>query len=393
MRGYIPREISNKILKRLKEMPAVALLGPRQCGKSTLAKFLLNSIDETIYLDLERSSDRMKLQDAESFFNANSNALICLDEIQRVPEIFPLLRSIIDERGKNTQFLILGSASRDLIKQSSETLAGRIAYLELTPFTIKELMGSDDFDLNGAWVRGGYPKSYLANDSTSSLEWRLDFIRTFLERDIPQLKTGILPERINRLWQMCAHIHAQTVNYSSLASSLGISDNTVRSYLELLSGAFIVRLLPPFYKNVKKRLIKSHKVFIRDSGLLHALLNIETFNDLLGNPIYGSSWEGFVIENILALLKPNIKASFYRTAKGAEIDLILEKGEKRIAIECKATSSPKVTRGFWNALEDVSPDHAWVIGFIDKPYPVKSKVTITSFQNFLNDKRISDFLM
>ena len=393
MHGYTPRQISNRILKRLKEMPAVALLGPRQCGKSTLARFLLSSIDDTLYLDLERSSDRMKLQDAESFFNANSNVLICLDEIQRVPDIFPLLRSIIDERGKNSQFIILGSASRDLIKQSSETLAGRIAHLELTPFIIKELMELDNFDLNMAWLRGGYPKSYLANDTTSSLEWRFDFIRTFLERDIPQLKTGILPERINRLCQMCAHIHGNTLNYTALASSLGISDNTVRSYLELLSGSFIVRLLPPFYKNNKKRLVKSPKIFIRDSGLLHALLNIETFNDLLGHPVYGPSWEGFVIENILAQLKPNVKASFYRTEKGAEIDLILDKGERRIAIECKATPSPNVSRGFWNAIEDISPDHAWVIGFIDKPYPLQSQTTVLSLQDFLKDKRASDFLI
>ena len=373
-------------------MPAVAILGPRQCGKSTIAKHCLTQWEETLYLDLERPRDRNKLLDAEGFLTTNRDKLICLDEIQRVPELFPLLRGLIDEHGRNGQFLILGSASRELIRQSSESLAGRIAYLELTPFLSGEVQTDELDSLRRLWQRGGYPRSYLARSEEASYNWRIDFIKTFLERDIPMLSRRIPTERMERLWQMCAHNHGQLLNVSQLAGSLGLDGHTVRSYIDLLSGAFVLRVLRPFHGNLKKRLIKSPKVYVRDSGLLHALLGLEAYNDLLGHPVCGSSWEGLVIENVLARIKPTVRASFYRTAKGAELDLILEKGNRRIAVECKASSAPTVSRGFWNAIEDTEVDHAWIVSPLRASYPIREKTTVTSLTGFLTDSRVGGYL-
>lgn len=391
MHGYINRVLSQHMIDRLTKMPAVALLGPRQCGKSTLAGVVLQSLPASIYLDLERPRDRNKLQDAEAFLNLNRDTLICIDEVQRAPEIFALLRSVIDDRNRNGQFLILGSASRDLIRQSSESLAGRISYLELTPFIFSEVVRYNDSPLHTLWLRGGCPRSYLADDDDASFQWRLDFIRTFLERDIPRLNMRIPPQRVERLWQMCAHSHGQLLNSAKLAGALGLSDRTVRSYIDLLAGAFMVRILKPFHANLKKRLVKSPKLYIRDTGLLHTLLGIESVNDLFGHPVYGASWEGFVIENILACLKPQVTASFYRTAKGAEADLLLEKGQTRIVVECKASSAPKCSRGFRNVIDDVKAQHAWVIAPVEDAYPIAENITVASLNAFINNPQINDF--
>ena len=371
-------------------MPAVALLGPRQCGKSTLARFVLESIPSSIYLDLERPADRNKLQDPEAFLRFNHDKLVCFDEIQHAPELFSVLRSVIDDRKTNEQFLILGSASRDLIRQSAESLAGRISYLELTPFVLPEIIHSNLSTLEELWLRGGFPRSLLAKDDESSFQWRLDFVRTFVERDIPQLNMRIPSERIERLWQMCTHCHGQLLNYSKLAGSLGLTDHTIRSYIELLSGAFMLRVLKPFHANLKKRLVKSPKVYIRDTGLLHTLLDIETVNELFGHPVYGSSWESFVIETILARLKPQVSTSFYRTATGTEADLILEKGKIRFAIECKASTAPKISKGFRNVISDLNIRHAWVIAPVEENYPIADDITVTSLPDLLSDALLSE---
>ncbi len=376
MQGYIQRIITADIERKLENMPGVVILGPRQCGKSTLAKAIISEIGGAVYLDLERPSDVSKLRDPEAFFSLNSDQLICLDEIQRVPELFPVLRSVIDENRRNGQFIILGSASPDLMKQSSETLAGRISYFELTPFVLKEVSEDDHSKaLRRLWLRGGFPRSYLAPNEKESFEWRLDFIRTFLERDIPQLGFRTPAKTLERFWRICAHLHGQLLNSSKLGESMGVSHHTVRSYIDMLEQSFVLRVLRPYESNLKKRLIKSPKVYIRDSGILHALLGIGNHNDLLGHPVYGPSWEGLVMENILSLL-PNWKASFYRTSSGSEIDLILEKGNKRVAVECKGSTSPNLSQGFWNAVSELKFKEVWVVAPVKEAYPIEKGVMV-----------------
>jgi predicted AAA+ superfamily ATPase len=262
------------------------------------------------------------------------------------------------------------------MKQSSETLAGRISHFELTPFVLQEV--SEDHHLKTLrklWLRGGFPRSYLAPNEKESFEWRLDFIRTFLERDIPQLGFRTPAKTIERFWRICAHLHGQLLNSSKLGESMGVSHHTVRSYIDMLEQSFVLRVLRPYESNLKKRLIKSPKIYIRDSGILHALLDIEDHNDLLGHPVYGPSWEGLVIENILSLL-PNWKASFYRTSSGSEIDLILEKGNKRVAVECKGSTSPNLNRGFWNAVSELKFKEVWVVAPVKEAYPIEKGVMV-----------------
>lgn len=389
MQDLIERDIRKKIESGLENFPALSILGSRQCGKSTLASMLLSNRKDMLYLDLERPSDRNKLSDPEAFFVLNKDSTICLDEIQRIPELFPVLRSVIDERKRNGQFLILGSASRDLIQQSSESLAGRISHLELTPFLLTEILKvfprKKIFSLRKLWFRGGFPRSFLSRSDEASFEWRVEFIRTFLERDIPQLGFGVPALTMERFWKMCAHCHGQLLNASMLGSSLGVSHHTIRSYIELLTKTFLLRAMPPFEISLKKRTVKSPKIFIRDTGLLHALLNIETQNDLLAHPVYGASWEGFVIENILARIKPSVGFGFYRTAAGAEIDLVLERGRQKIALECKVSSSPNLTKGFWSALKDLEIQLAWVVAPVDEPYPIKENVTVSPLTHFVSE--------
>ncbi len=383
---YINRQISNLITQYLQHFPAVAILGPRQCGKSTLAKQLIKDNPNSVYLDLEKISDRNKLNDPEMFFRINSNKLICLDEIQKQPELFSTLRSIIDENNRNGQFLILGSASRDLIKQSSETLAGRIIYTHLTPFTLSEI-NEDNQKTNNVlleyWIKGGFPRSYLSVNNRISMAWRNSFVETFLQRDLPQMGYNIPPELALRLWKMCAHTQGQLLNASKFGDSLGLNHLTVRKYIDLFHGTFMLRILNPFFANVKKRLVKAPKIYLRDTCILHSLLNINTINDLYNHPVYGSSWETLVIENVLQKYN-SWDSGYYRTSNGAEIDLVLEKGLKKIAIECKVSTTPKPSKGYYIAMEDLKLKSGFIIAPINgEPYPLNEKATVISLDDFL----------
>lgn len=390
MHGYITRLIEEKIHRSLSRSPATAILGPRQCGKSTTARMLLKN-RPSIYLDLQDRVDRNKLAEPELFFDRYREKMICLDEIQMLPEFFSVLRSEIDKDRRPGRFLILGSASRDLIRQSTETLAGRIAYLDLSPFLIHEV--SPSIPWSDLWLRGGFPESTLAKDDADSFDWRLDFIRTFMERDIPGLGFNIPVPVIERLWLLLAHYHGQTVNYHKLAGAADISIPTLKKYLAILEQTYMLRLLPPAETNLKKRLIKSPKVYLRDSGILHALLDIETYDNLLAHPIAGASWEGFVIENIIACYS-RWKPSFMRTANGAEMDLVLERSGRRHVFECKLSKAPKPSRGFYELIDAVQPASAWVIAPVDAPYEISEKVTVCPLQKLssclpfsLNEKK------
>lgn len=384
MHGLLGREAEEAVLSRLRRNPVVAIIGPRQCGKTTLAKEVLGRIPKSVYLDLERPSDAAKLADPEAYFAHHAGETVCLDEVQRVPDLFPVLRSVVDESGRSGQVLVLGSASPDLLRQSSETLAGRVAFVEMTPFLLSELGGGVlERPLETAWLRGGFPRSTLAGSDEESWEWRQDFVRTFLERDVREIRARIALPRLSTFWRMCAHEHGQMLNASRLAAALGVSAHTVRAWLELLEGTFMVRLLPPLEANLGKRLVRSPRVFLRDTGILHALLGIATPDDLLGHPGRGASWEGFVLENVLSRF-PGWNAAFFRTSAGAELDLVLEKGTRRIAVECKASSAPTVTRGFWSALEDLRIDEAWVVAPIDSAFPLGSGVEAVPLRDFLS---------
>jgi len=380
MHEYLIRHSSQTVINRLKQNPAVALLGARQVGKSTLAKHILVEFPNAIYLDLERPSDLNKLNDAEAFLTHFSKQLICIDEIQRAPELFSILRSVIDQTGTNAQFLLLGSASRDLIRQTSESLAGRISYIEISPFTLNEVPHHKEQH----WLHGGYPRSLLSSSSEDSFQWREDYIRTFLERDVPQLGFNIPANTLGRFWRMLAHTQGQLLNASTLAGSMGVSSHTIRKYIDLLEQTFVIRSLAPYTANIGKRLIKSPKIFIRDTGILHALLDIETHDDLFSHPVYGASFESYIIENILINM-PRWKACFYRSSHGAEIDLVLTRGQQTLAIEIKASTSPKVSKGFWSALEVVKPDKTYIIAPVtdDYIYTKKNNVWVISLSSFL----------
>jgi uncharacterized protein len=383
MHGSLARTALPEVLSRLRESPAVALLGPRQCGKTTLAKEIVGQVPGAVYLDLERPSDLRQMADPELFFRfrrrADGPTLFCLDEIQRAPELFAVLRSVLDEDGRNGQLLLLGSASRELIRQSSESLAGRISLLELTPFLSTEVMGS--VPLAEYWLRGGFPRSLLAASTDASYRWRRDFIQTFLERDIPQLGFDIPAETLHRLWRMLAHLHGTLLNSSQLGRALGTSHTTVRKYLDLLTQTFMVRSLEPLEANLGKRLVRSPKVYLRDTGLLHGLLEIRDEADLLAHPIRGESWEGLVIENAIAA-HTDWQPCFYRTTNGAEVDLVLTQGRRRLVIETKASTAPTLTRGFWSALDDLQPDEAWVIAPVEASYPLREKVWVHPLTRF-----------
>ncbi len=377
----IKRDYFDDIIRNLEHNPAVALLGPRQVGKSTIAKEVVTKYPGAIYLDLELDSDRTKLEhDPELFFQLNPDVLICLDEIQFLPEIFRVLRGVIDKHERNGQFLILGSASRELIKQSGETLAGRISYMEIAPFSRNEIR--EHSDLFKYWVQGGYPRSILAEDETLSFDWRVDYIQSFLERDLPLLGFRIPSTTLKRFWVMLAHSHGQVANLSNLGASLGVSGHTVKHYLDILEQTFLVRVLQPYHTNEKKRLVKSPKIFIRDTGLLHALLKIETLNDLLGHPVAGSSFEGLVIENLIRQY-PRHTPYFYRDSTGNEVDLVLIKGMEKLVFEIKLSTAPKITDGFIKSVKFLKPDQQHLIAQVDMPYPGKNGLNITNLDECL----------
>jgi len=335
---------------------------------------LLKSIP-SVYLDLQDRVARNKLTEPELFFDRYRDRLICLDEIQLMPEFFSVFRSEIDKDRRAGRFLILGSASRDLIKQSTESLASRISYTDLTPFMIKEVASVSSW--SDLWLRGGFPESVLADNDPDSFDWRLDFIRTFMERDIPGLDFNIPIPVIERLWLLLAHYHGQTVNYHKLAAAADISIPTLKKYLAVLEQTYMVRMLPPTESNLKKRLIKSPKVYLRDTGILHALLEIETYDYLLANPIAGASWEGFVIENIITQ-HDGWRPSFLRTSNGAEIDLILERAGRCRLFECKLSKAPKPSRGFHELVDRMQPESAWVMAPVDEPYEIKKGIFVCS---------------
>ena len=359
----IERIAHETVTELLGRHPVVGLLGPRQVGKTTLALEIAGK-RPSVYLDLEAPADRARLADPELYLAAQDGKLVILDEIQRMQDLFPVLRGVIDRRRRSGekmgQFLVLGSASIDLLRQSSESLAGRIVYRELTPILADELRDPGQMDV--LWVRGGYPESLLAADETTSHEWREAFVRTYLERDIPQLGPRIPAETLRRYWTMLAHQQGALLNAAQLASALGVSGQTVGRYLDLMVDLLLVRRLQPWASNAGKRLVCSPKVYVRDSGLVHSLLGLSTLDSILGHPVAGASWEGMVIENLIAALPATGSASFYRTSAGAEVDLVLEfGGGERWALEVKRSLSPSVSRGFHIASEDVQATQRYVV--------------------------------
>lgn len=374
----IKRHTTPEITQLLEEFPAVGILGPRQIGKTTLAEEIAGTFKpDPLYLDLESATDKAKLADPEAYFELHKGRLIILDEIQRTPELFTHLRGVIDRRrreGLRTgQFLILGSASPDLLKQSSETLAGRIAYKQLTGFTSLEVKRTEQERL---WLRGGFPESFLAKNEEASLRWRANFISTYLERDVPQFGPRIPAVALRRLWTMLAHHQGKQVNVAQLAASLEVASPTAKRYIELLEDLLLIRTLHPWSGNIGKRLVKAPRIFIRDSGLTHALLNLVSFDDVLGHPVAGSSWEGFVIENLLSVLPVGATPWFYRTAAGAEIDLVIEFGtKKRYAIEIKRSSAPTLSKGYYQGCEDIKATHRFVVYAGKERFPVSKTIT------------------
>ena len=373
----------------MERTPSVALFGPRQVGKTTIA-LNISETTPSVYLDLENRKDLQKVQDIEAFHGENSDKLIVLDEDQRLPEIFAPLRGVIDrERRKGNragQFLFLGSASIELLQQSSESLAGRIAYMELHPIDATEYAENSMDKLNSLWVRGGFPESLLSASDQNSLDWRLDFIKTYLERDIPQLGPRIPAETLERFWTMLAHNQGSVLNASHLARNLDVSGTTIGRYLDLMTDLLLVRRLKPWTANVGKRLIKAPKIYVRDSGITHALLNISDYNSLLGHPVVGGSWEGFVIENIMSVAPSRVQPYYYGTPRGAEIDLVLEfPGGPKWAIEIKRSSAPSISKGFYSACEDINPSRRFVIYSGLESYPMGQDVTAISLPNFMQE--------
>lgn len=367
----IERRIRAELIERLAGSPAVALLGPRQVGKTTLAREIGDE-RPSLYLDLESDADRAKLADPELYLAGHEDKLVILDEVHRLPGIFQILRGLIDQgrrKGLNAgRFLLLGSASIDLLAQSGESLAGRISYLEMNPLDVFETAPDD---LNRLWVRGGFPDSFLAPSDRVSERWRRDFIRTYLERDIPALGPRIAAETLRRFWTMLAHHQSGLLNASEFARSLGVDSKTVSTYLDLMVDLLLVRRLEPWHRNVGKRLVKSPRIYVRDSGILHTLLGLGSVDDVLGHPVAGASWEGFVIENLIAAAPEGSRANFYRTSRGAEIDFVLTlPGERIWAFEVKRSLAPKLERGFHHAVEDIQPERRIVIYPGTEAYPM-----------------------
>jgi predicted AAA+ superfamily ATPase len=375
----IERRIKKRLVEAIDNAPAVGLFGPRQVGKTTLA-LEISETRPSLYLDLETSSDRAKLADPETYLAHHEDKLVILDEVHRAPEIFQSLRGLIDRgrrKGRTAgRFLLLGSASVDLLQQSGESLAGRISYLELAPLDALEV---PTVQIEALWLRGGFPSSFLATDDANSFRWRQNFIRTYLERDIPQFGARIPAETLRRLWTMLAHNQSELLIAANLARALSVDGRAIARYLDLLVDLLLVRRLTPWHLNVGKRLVKAPKVYVRDSGLVHALLGLPDLEDLLGHPVTGGSWEGFVIESLLAAAPDGTDASFYRTSAGAEIDLVLAlPGNRLWAIEIKRGSAPKLERGFHHACADLNPANRFVVYGGSERYPLNPRTEAVS---------------
>jgi predicted AAA+ superfamily ATPase len=388
----IPRDLEHNLINALTNMPVVALVGPRQVGKTTLALQIVEHgfSKKTSYLDLELDTDLAKLSDPESYLRRFENQLLIIDEVQRKPDLFRILRGLVDIRkraGENAgQFLLLGSASRNLLQHSSETLAGRIRYLELSPFSAMEVYKTDPLGFNPEklWFRGGFPNSYLAGTDNESWEWRNDFISSYVERDIPLMGPQIPATRMKKFWTMLAHYHGQQIVLTDLGKSLEVSHPTIKSYLDILTDFYMVRQIQPWAGNTKKRLVKSPKIYLRDTGLLHRLLNISDFDSLLGNPILGASWEGFIAENIIIQLSNKWQYSYYRTTTQTEIDLVLEGPKKEVwAIEIKRSSAPVLKKGFHSACEDIDATHKFVIYSGTERFPMAGGAEAIGLIEFL----------
>ncbi len=382
---YIPRGIEPSIVSSLAEVPVTAILGPRQCGKTTLARCIADAQgpDRVVYLDLERVSDQRKLLDAEWFLSRQTHKLVVLDEIQRLPDIFTVLRVLADDPEQRYRFLVLGSASPELLRQSSESLAGRIRYHELTPLLGQECGGGGVDNIEQQWVRGGFPGSLLTSNESASRSWRESFTQTFLEKDIALLGVGSSSELLGRLWRMLAHHHGQTLNTAALGQALGVSHTTARKYVGILSQSFMLRLLLPWEANLGKRLVKSPKVYIRDSGILHSLLEIQDMDGLQGHPVIGTSWEGWCIEQLCAAL-PGWRPSFCRTSNGEEADLVMERGTRRLAFEFKASISPQLTKGCMTVLGDIAPEHTWIVCPVVEGWEMRPDITVASIDETLD---------
>ncbi len=376
------KDFLTAIEKAFKTSKVLAILGPRQCGKTTLARqyFAGQNGLKAQYFDLENPIDLLRLQDPMLALQ-DFEGLIVIDEIQRVPELFSVLRVLVDEDNKRQRYLVLGSASRDLLRQSSETLAGRIHYLELTPFSYGEVC---DFDK--LWLRGGFPLSYLADADGASTVWRQNYIRTFLEQDIPNLGIRIPAENLRRFWMMLAHYHAQILNASELGNALDISHTTVQKYLDILSGTFMMRQLAPWHENIAKRQVKAKKIYFRDSGIFHTLLNIPSKQDLLVNPKLGASWEGFAMESVIRHLKADIHdCYFWSTYREAELDLLLVNGSERMGFEFKFSKTPQLTRSMTIALKDLKLKNLTVIYPGEVPIHLTKEVTCIGLKEFLSN--------
>lgn len=377
----IKRIASPSIIRYLDNFPCVAITGPRQVGKTTVAKMIRNLVTrESIYLDLESDEDVQKLSFPEQYFTEREDKLIIIDEVQRNSKLFPLLRSVIDKKRTNGRFILLGSASPELMVQSSETLAGRIAYLEMHPFVYPEISSNYTFD--NLWLKGGFPGIFLQNDLSLSFEMNAQFIQTYLERELPILGLKASPSVLRNLLRMIAHSQAQILNYTELSKSLGVEVNTVKRYIDYFENAFLIRRLQPYFTNSKKRIVKSPKIFIRDTGVLHTLFNITNKEDLDGFIGKGSSWESFVIQQIIALLKPGVSPWFYRTQDGTELDLVLVKGlQPVIGMEIKLSNSPSLSKGLTIASQDLGDIPVCVVTHsVSEDYKLSDKISVTSFE-------------